>query len=258
MMEQHTYKSDNWFVCPQANPRADIRLFIFPYAGGGPAAFNKWSSAFPERVEAWIAHYPGRGSRFQEPALTSVNTLTEQLSQVIRVLLNKPFAFFGHSFGGLVAFELAKSLQRRTLLQPQILFVSGCGAPHLSDPHPPMHGYSDSAFIKSLQEMNGVPSDVLNHPELLQLLLPALRADFEAFETYAHVPEDAPLHCPIVAFGGMHDPRLSRERVEAWAQHTDSGFESHYFPGDHFFINTARDLAIDAMVAELLSTYAKH
>ncbi|HUE99362.1 MAG TPA: alpha/beta fold hydrolase [Anaerolineales bacterium] len=258
-MDQSTgSQSNNWFVPPLANPEAGTRLFLFPYAGGGPAVFKNWVSEFPSNVEVCIVHYPGRGSRHREPPIKQITTLVERLSQAIQPLLDKPFAFLGHSLGGLVAFELTRHLQRNSLPQPQMLFVSGCGAPHLSDPHLPIHSLPDSEFLKSLGQLNGIPSDVLDQPELLQFLLPILRADFEAVESYAFLSDEAPLHCPIVAFGGLDDPRVSRERMEAWALHTDSGFVSQYFPGDHFFINTARQSAMASIAAELTSTHAKN
>ncbi len=250
--------SSSWFVCPQANPKAETRLFLFPYAGGGPAAFGKWSAELPVQLEAWSAHYPGRGSRHNEPPIKQIIALAEKFSQAIQQLLDKPFVFFGHSLGGLVAFELTRHLRRNNLPQPKILFVSACGAPHIPDPHPPIHKLPDSEFLESLQQLNGVPSELLNQPDVMQLLIPILRADLEAIENYIYTSDDPPLNCPIIAFGGPDDPRVSRDHLEGWALHTDSGFKSQYFPGDHFFTNTARESVIASIVAELRISHAKN
>jgi len=227
-----------------------MRLFFFPYAGSGPTVFNKWSVGFPSNMETWIAHYPGRGSRYKEPPVKELIALVEKIDDAIQPLLDKPFIFFGHSFGGMVAFELIRHLRRLKLPQPNILFVSACSAPQLPDPHPPIHALPDTEFVKSLQELNGIPAEVANHSELMELLLPMLRADFEAIESYQYTANE-PLNCPIIAFGGDDDPRVSRESLDAWNSLTNANFRSQYFPGDHFFINTARESVIAFMITAI-------
>lgn len=218
--------------------------------------FSKWAHAFPENVETWIAHYPGRGSRYNEPPIKKLGILIEHIFQAVQPLLDKPFAFWGHSLGGLVAYELSQSLIRNEGPQPNALFISACGAPHLPDPHPPIHTLPDPEFVKALWGFNGTPSEVINHPELMELLLPTLRADFEAVESYRYNPDDRPLICPIIALGGLEDARVSRERLEGWGLHTEADFISLYFPGDHFFIHTAREAVIAPITSELTAVYA--
>lgn len=232
-------------------------MFLFPYAGGGPAAFGTWPAGLPGTIETWIVHYPGRGSRHKEPALNRISALMGCLSQAIQPLLDKPFAFFGHSLGGLAAFELTRQLRQQGSPEPQMLFISACGAPHLPDPHPHIHSLPDAEFLTALQELNGIPAEVLNLPELMELLLPTLRADFEAFERYKYSPNGFILNCPMIVFGGLDDPRVSRERLEGWSAHTSAGFTSQYFPGDHFFINSARDSVLTSVASKLTSSYAK-
>jgi medium-chain acyl-[acyl-carrier-protein] hydrolase len=233
-----------WFVCLQPSPAAETRLFIFPYAGGSPAAFGKWNLG---NVETQIAHYPGRGSRFNETPIREIESLVESLSLAIQPFLDKPFVFFGHSLGGLMAFELTRSLRRRHLPQPKTLFVSACGAPQLSDPHPPIHALPDDKLLEAVQKFNGIPFEILNQPEALKILLPIARADFEAVESY-RCTDGEPLDIPIVALGGLDDPRVSREQLEGWAKQTAARFEAHYFPGDHFFIN-AETTAVMLLIA---------
>jgi medium-chain acyl-[acyl-carrier-protein] hydrolase len=243
--------TNTWFVCNQANPSAETRLFLFPYAGGGPAAFGKWFAERPNSIERWVVHYPGRGSRYHEPPINNIPSLVGALSKAIQPFLDRALVFFGHSLGALVAYELVRHLRQCGLPQPKILFVSACSAPHLLDPHPPIHALPDSEFLKSLQKLNGIPSELLHQSDVIQLLLPILRADFEAIESYLYRPDELPLNCPIIAFGGLGDPRVSRERLEGWASHTASSFKSQYFPGDHFFINTARESIVASINAEI-------
>ncbi len=218
--------------------------------------FNKWVSEFPSNIEMWIAHYPGRGARHNEPPINSLTVLVEKLSQAIQPFLDNPFAFFGHSLGALVAFELTRHLRKHHLPQPNILFISACGAPHLHDPYPPIHALPDTKFLEALQKLNGIPAELLHQPDVIQLLLRTLRADFEVIENY-HYTSDVLLNCPIIAFGGIDDPRVSRERLGGWASHTNSRFQSQYFSGDHFFINKARESIMTTIANEIISSHAK-
>ena len=241
--------SAKWFVCPQPDPSAESRLFIFPYAGGSPAAFSKWTAGI---IETQIAHYPGRGSRFNEPAIKNLDVLTESFLREIQSLLDKPFALFGHSMGGLIAFELARTLRQQNLPQPKFLFVSACAAPQFLDSNPLIHALPDDEFLDALKKFNGIPAEILNQPEAVKLILPSLRADFEAVETYRFDSNEPPLDIPIIAFGGLDDPRISRERLEGWASQTTGRFESHYFHGGHFFIHDIRDGMMRSIAAEII------
>ncbi len=246
-----------WYVCSHANPEAQTRLFFFPYAGGGPSVFSRWLNDLPGDMEGYIAHYPGRGSRYQEPPIKRLTTLVERLYQAIQPLLDKPFAFFGHSLGGLVAFELIKNLRKNNFPQPTILFVSASDAPHLYDVHQPIHKLPDAEFLQTMKELNGISAELQNYPDMMNLLLPMLRADFEASESYDYVRSE-PLNIPVVVFGGLDDPRVTRERLEGWALHTNASFKLQCYPGDHFFINTARESVIDSIINDLASSHAKN
>ena len=244
---------NRWLVCPQPNSSATARLFLFPYAGGAPSSFNKWAVDFPKTIEVSIVHYPGRGSRFNEQPIKELFVLVEEIAKAIQPELDKPFFFFGHSFGAVLAFEVA----RRIRPQPQILFVSACGAPHVPNPNRPIHALSDSEFISSLQELNGLPAEAMNNAELMELLLPILRADFEAIENYQYTSNEHRLECPIVAFGGTDDSHVDRARLDAWEHQTNSNFKTKFFQGDHFFINTERRSVVDSIITEIRSSHAK-
>lgn len=246
--------STPWFVCPRPNPGASTRVLFFPHAGGGPTLFYRWIAELPRHLEGWAAHYPGRGSRHHEPALNDMVTLVDELSREIVPLLDRPFVFFGHSMGGIVAFELTRHLCQNNISQPATLFVSGCAAPHLPGPQPAVHELPDKEFIDVLQELNGIPAELLQLPDAMELFLPSLRADFAMIENYRYVSSGSALDCRISAFGGLDDTRTSADQLEGWAVHTKSGFRSHYFPGDHLFLNSARESILACIAAEIANS----
>ena len=150
----------------------------------------------------------------------------------------RPFAFFGHSLGARLAFELARSLRRQKRALPMHLMVSACSAPQLPPANPPIHTWPRTAFLAELQRRNGLAAEVAAEPELVDLLLPMLRADFAVYETAVYQREP-PLACPITAFGGQEDPLVSSAGLGAWAEQTTAPFQLSLFAGDHFFLKTA-------------------
>ncbi len=229
--------SNPWIKYPRPNPRARLRLFCFPYAGGGASVFHNWPKALPPEVEVCSIQLPGRENRLQEPPLTCVSELIPLLEQAIRPVLDKPFAFFGHSLGTLISFELARRLHPRYHLNR--LFIAGYRAPQSPYPHPLLHQLSDQDFVKELQHRyQGIPKTVLQHAELIKLLLPVMRADLTMVETYTYTAGEA-LDCPISAFGGLQDREATRSQLAAWGEQTCRSFSLEMFPGDHFFLNSA-------------------
>jgi medium-chain acyl-[acyl-carrier-protein] hydrolase len=212
-----------------------MRLFCFPYAGGGPRAFHGWPDHLPPDIELWVAQLPGREARFREQAYTRLGALVAELVPAIAPHTDVPHALFGHSMGALVAFTLARELRRAGLRRPELLMVSGRRAPQQPDTDPPIHALPEDQFLEKIRELNGTPDAVLQNEELRQLLIPILRADFAVCETYEYVPE-APLDCPIVAFGGVEDPDVSREDLVAWSEQTTRSSSYRMFPGDHFYL----------------------
>ncbi|MDQ3918034.1 MAG: alpha/beta fold hydrolase, partial [Acidobacteriota bacterium] len=238
--------TDPWVVYPKPNPRAGARLFCFPYAGGGPSVYRPWAESLPPGVELACVQYPGRGSRLKEPPLAKLMPLVEGLVPALPAHLDRPFAFFGHSMGAVIAFELARRLPR----EPFHLFVSGREAP--TAPGKELHTYAlpEQEFIEELQRLGGTPLEALAHPELMQLMLPMLRADFEAIQTYDYEP-GPPLSCPITAFGGLEDQDVTPQQLEAWREQTVGRFVAHMLPGDHFFLHTAQAQLLEIVSAEL-------
>lgn len=245
--------------------QGSLRLFCFPYAGGGASIFHSWSEWLPSEIEIWPIQLPGREARLKEQAFTQIDALLGSLEEVLLPYLDKPYAFFGHSMGGLISFELARRLRRNAPVHaPLRLIVSGCRAPQLPDPHPSTYHLPDVDFIARLRHLKGTPEAVLQNDELLHLLLPLLRADFALFETYSYATEQ-PLSYPISALGGLNDSDVSREEVAAWSKQTSgTQFKQRFFPGDHFYLHymqadllrvLAQDLLSDLQVLSLNKNY---
>ena len=242
--------ADPWIARRKPNPQARLRLFCFPYAGGGASIFHSWSNDVPAQVEICPVQLPGRENRLMEPPFTHIPPLVQTLTQVLRPYLDMPFAFFGHSMGAIISFELARSLRDQYRFHPVHMFVSGCSAPQIPDPDPPIHELPEPEFVEELRKLNGTPDAVLQHPELLQLLLPVLRADFGMRSMYNYTPGE-PFTFPISAFGGLQDSDISQEDVEAWRIHTRGPFTLRMLPGDHFFLHSARDMQLQMISEDL-------
>ena len=239
-----------WLSCRRSSPSGRVRLFCFPYAGAGALIFRAWGSCLPTTVEVCPVQLPGHGSRMKEPPFTSLGPLVSDAAAALLPHLGERFAFFGHSMGALIAFELARLLRREHCLMPCHLFISGAPAPQLQRTGPITYDLPDTEFLGTLRELNGTPKEVLEERDLMQVLLPLLRADFAVCQTYEYV-NDIPLPCPITAFGGMDDAEASRERVEAWCAQTISGFSLHLLPGDHFFLHSQHAFMLRMLAREL-------
>lgn len=225
-------------------------MFCFPYAGGGASVYRGWGASLPNDLEVCPVQIPGRESRLREPAFTNLKVMVPAVADALAPYLDLPFVFFGHSMGAEISFELARELRRRGRPQPLHLFVSGRRAPHLPAREEPIHALPDPEFLAKIRELNGTPEEVLQHEELMKLLLPILRADFSVNETYEYTEEE-PLQAGISAFGGIGDKDVLREDVEAWRQHTRGRFRARMFPGDHFFIHGNKDLVLEAVARDL-------
>lgn len=245
-----------WFVVPKAQPRARLRLYCFPYAGGSSLFFHDWHKALPSDIEIVAIDPPGRRGRILEKPFDNVGLLLDALEPAILPRLQGPFSFFGHSTGSLVAFELARRLRKRGASQPSHLLLAGCGAPHLPLRREPFRDLSDDQFVEVLRRFGGTPEAVLNQRELMELMLPLLRADFQLLETWPHVPEP-PLDIPMFVYGGLDDSFTPREDLDGWAQHTTAGLHVEVFEGGHFFVTSQRDRLMPLLAQALASRGAR-
>ncbi|HBB36167.1 MAG TPA: putative thioesterase [Cyanobacteria bacterium UBA8803] len=238
-----------WLKCNKPNPHARLRLFCFPYAGGGASVFRSWSDRLTE-IEVWSIQPPGRESRLKEPLFTDISPLINSLLPALIPHLNVPFAFFGHSLGALVVFDLARHLRRYNYPTPLHLFVSGRQAPHVPDPDPPIYQLPDPELVEELRRYNGTPDAVLQNPELMDFLLPILRADLAIDETYIYTSE-SPLDLPISVFGGLEDRKTPHPSMDAWREQTTQSFTLRMFPGGHFFIKEKQELLLQYILDDL-------
>jgi len=225
------------------------RLICFTHAGAGAAAYQPWPALLPDNVEVCAIRLPGRERLISEQPFHSMVPLVDWVRNLIQPLLSCPFVVFGHSFGALVAFEIARSLRRHALPEPSHLLVSGHRAPHLPRTEPKVAAWPDTEFSAYVERMDGMSAAVLAHPELRTLVLPTLRADFAVIESYEYSPEP-PLGIPVRAFGGAHDPLVPVRDLAPWNTHTRGPFMSRVFPGGHFYLHEQRD----ALLREIADT----
>lgn len=234
--------------------RADGRanLFCFGYAGGSASIFRPWPAGLPAGLNLWAAQLPGRGNRLHEAPIASIPILVEALVAALRPHLGQPFALFGHSMGAVLAFEVARHLAENEGALPFHLFVSARRPPRMAGLDSPLHSLPDHEFVQEIdRRYGGIPAEIRQSPEVLALLLPALRADIAALETFLPAPR-APLSCPISAFGGMQDRRAPRDHLEAWRAETKGPFRIRCFAGGHFYLDARRD----EVLADLSATLA--
>lgn len=242
--------TNSWLTCAQPNPQAKMRLFCFPYAGGSAQLYHKWAAKLPSTVEVCPVQLPGRGNRMKDPPFQQLMPLVKAISTAILPYLHKPFCFFGYSMGAMISFELTRLLQAEYALQPLHLFVAGRTAPQVVVTEPHTYHLPEPEFLQSLNDLNGTPKELLANAELMQLMIPLLRADFEVCQTYSFVPGPR-LDCPMAVYGGTQDEHVTLENYEAWKEQTTGPFKLTMYDGDHFFIHSHQQQLLQALAEEL-------
>lgn len=232
---------------------AQLRLFCVPHAGVGPSAYRGWTPALPAGVEMAAVLLPGREGRLREPALRDIGRVADAAAEAMADELDRPYALFGHSMGGLVAYELARRFRAAGLGEPVHLFVSGRRAPHMPSRRSAISHLPDDEFVAEVERRyGGIPRQVREHRELMDLLLPTLRADLVAVEGYS--PEaDRPLSCPVTALGGVSDEETNLEELAGWSGYTTGRFSVQQFEGGHFFVQEKRESVLSLVSRELMS-----
>jgi medium-chain acyl-[acyl-carrier-protein] hydrolase len=236
-----------WFPLGSPSRTAALRLFCFAHAGGSANSFRQWQALLPPEIAVCPVQLPGHSTRLREPAISRMGPLVEAVTEGLSPWLDLPFAIFGHSMGAAVGHELAHRLRAAHGIEPAYFFASGRRAP-TRPMASPIHQLPPERFVQELRRLNGTPTEALDNPELLELIVPMLRADFEVIETCTYTPRP-PLRCPIVALGGIEDHEVTREDLAAWAEMSTAAFSLYLLPGDHFFVNTARS-EVTRIVAE--------
>jgi medium-chain acyl-[acyl-carrier-protein] hydrolase len=223
-------------------------VICLPYAGGGTVEFRQWQRHVPAGVQVVPIVLPGRETRLSDPAFTAMDPLVEAIAEALPPWLDRPWALFGFSMGSWVGIALLHALRRRGLPLPTNFFACARRAPHLPDRLPPMHALPDDAFVAALQaRYNALPAQLLASRELLDVFLPALRADFRLLETWRPAPAD-PLPVPIAAWYGEADRTVFRHELAAWDAHGSAGVSVRAFPGAHFFLRDSRDSLLTALL----------
>jgi medium-chain acyl-[acyl-carrier-protein] hydrolase len=238
-----------WFR-RHAVPTAKVRLFCFPYAGGTARIYRNWHDWMAPEAEVVAVELPGRGIHLSGPPVDRMEVLIERLLAAMDPLLDRPFGLFGHSMGALVAFEVARALALRGYPAPRHLFVSALEAPHAPSKVPTLHDLPEAQFVAALGRFNGAAATALANPELLQILMPVLRADFRLAETYRY-PGGAQLGHPITVFGGLEDAAAPPPSLANWQQLTSSRCVVRLLAGDHFFIHDNEHLMAASVARSL-------
>jgi medium-chain acyl-[acyl-carrier-protein] hydrolase len=223
-----------WLVRWGDSGPADVSLICFHHAGAGPSVYRHWADLLPDRVAVCAVHLPGRGTRFREPLLANIYDMAEAVATEITEHIEPPFAFFGHSMGAVLAFETAGLLQVAGAPGPRLLIASGRAAPHLTSRERRVADLPRAELAAELSRWGATPRQVLSDPDLLDAVLPIIRADLGAIEAYRYAPGE-PLDCSVAALGGADDPTVNEDELRGWQQHTRAGFSLRVFPGCHFF-----------------------
>lgn len=244
-------KKSAWLVSWLRKTTPSIRLFCFPYAGGNGQIFKSWADSLPESIEVVGIELPGRGRRFSEPFIYDINTMVDLLYESIKGSLDLPFAFYGHSNGALLVFELTRKIISRLGISPKKVFIAAKRSPHLG-PESPLHRLCDQDFIQVIRDYQGTPVQVFSNPELLELYLPILRADFALSENYVFVAQH-PLAVEAVLIAGNQDQVASVEEVFAWEGLFASPPDKEIVTGNHFFLNTCEIHLCNIIQKKLIS-----
>lgn len=238
-----------WFRRFNPSDSAPARVVIFPHAGGSASYYLEYANALAPHADVLAVQYPGRQNRIAEPTIDSVAGLAEELARELREWADRPLAFFGHSMGAAVAFETARCFERDGVKGPERLFVSGCRAPLLPRTSR-IHQLPDDELLAEISALGGTDERVLAIPDLRALILPSLRADYAAIETYHSTPE-ATVSLPITALAGESDPNARVDQVGEWERHTTGAFDLRVFPGGHFFVADRTADVVEVLTAHL-------
>ncbi len=241
--------SQPWLI-RKAGAARRLRLYCFCYAGGNAISYLPWQEQLGPDIEVCAIQLPGRGTRMREAPYHAMPPLIAEIMQVVLHENKLPFAFFGHSLGGLMAYELTRQLAKNRLPLPQHLFVSGTDAPQYRSPSKNLHLLPDDELIQSLRNYNGTPAEILDNRDLMDFLLPTIRADFALAETYQY-QAGPPLTVPITVLAGQYDDHVSMQEVQGWREETVGECDIRWFNGDHFFINSEQRAVLDCILGKL-------
>lgn len=258
--KQITRQSNNpWLWVPLPRPQAELTLFCFAYAGGNATVFRSWLDKLDPRIELQAIQLPGRAARFKEPLLDSMPAILDALEKYMSAELEQgEYAFFGHSMGASIAFELTRRLQAKGCKLPKRLIISGRRAPSLplTEQKQLTHELPKDQFIARLKTLNGTPEALLAHEDLMNLMEPILRSDFKVIETWRYQAGEC-LNVPLSIYMGKEDEQLKDTSIEQcidmWKKESTQNCETHIFSGDHFYLQSYETELLEKINACLLS-----
>lgn len=258
MTERDRQVGSPWLITRELKDAEDVRmrLFCFHYAGATASIFRSWQEAVPQAVELQAVQLPGREYRLSESLLTDIAPIVAELAEIVPPLLDRPFAFFGHSMGALIGFDLARILRERGLPQPELFIASGRNAPRFMWRDAGVQLLPDDAFIATVREYNGTPEALLAEPLMRDLWLPRLRADLTISAMYRYV-EQPPLDCPFLVLHGSDDALVSEVGLQGWGAETTGPVRYVRYPGNHFFLHGAEQCVLADVCLELEKLLAR-
>ncbi|MDJ0903719.1 MAG: SDR family NAD(P)-dependent oxidoreductase [Xenococcus sp. MO_188.B8] len=238
IVESTKQPTNDWIVHQKSKSKSKLRLFCFHHAGGNASLFRTWSDALPSTIEVYPIQLPGRRESTNEPMFTQFEALIETLTQLLIPYLDKPFAFYGHSLGGLISFELIHALRQACNLEPIHLFVSGALVPHAIS----TTLTNKMSSLEELLKVVELPKSIQNDKSFMDEFISVFRKDSQLFKSYTYLDRD-PINCSISAFGGTEDSLISKDNLLDWSYYTSETFTLHMFPGKHMFpISSEKEL----------------
>jgi len=251
--------STQWVVDDGGAEDSDAprQLFCFAHAGGGPSFFRPWRAPLAPEIAVRRVLLPGREWRLEEQPFRHITELIGPLCAALEPYLDQPYALFGHSMGAVVAYEVARRFTGSSRAAPVCLIVSGRRGPGLGSGRQRLSDLPDDQFVAEVSRLNGIPPEVLSEPELLSMVLPALRADYELAETYQPLPGGR-LDCPVVAYLSTADPEVDHAGVLRWGEVTTGEFAIRVFRGDHFYLKGGRPDVLNAVRDDLRPERSPH
>jgi pyochelin biosynthetic protein PchC len=249
-LTETTVREQLWIRDLRTDRGGATTLLCFPHAGGSVSSFRPLAAAVPSDIDMVGVQYPGRQDRRREPAIADLGRLADEITAVLsQEWTSTPYAFFGHSMGAVVAFEVALRLRSLGRPGPFALFASGRRAPsrHRAET---VHQLDDAGLVAEISSLSGTEPSLLEDPDVRAMVLPPLRADYRAIETYRMADAATPLDVPISALIGERDPRVTREEAQAWCEHTTGPFQLHQCPdGDHFYLSRFPEWTADRITS---------
>lgn len=247
-MTQPLSDRSRWIRNFRPAPAARMRLVCFPHAGGSASYFFPLSTTLSPEFDVHTVQYPGHQDRYSEPFVDNIEDMADEAFAALEPLCEAPVALFGHSMGAVLAFEVARRLERSAGRGSAVVFVSGSRAP--SRYAPEREATEDSDLIGVMRDLGGTDPRVLNDPDMLATFLPAFGNDYRALQRY-HRGTGVGISAPIVVMTATDDPKTSVADASAWLEHTSGGGEVHTFEGGHFYLEKQPQKVIEVIAGKL-------